>query len=185
MTKEQLRKMLKKERSQVPKAQREIWNQAIRGHLFGLPIYTDAQKVMVYLSFGWEIDTWAIVENLQRQGKEVYVPVVQSKPKGLIARKYASREDLAPAVFGILEPGPKAHTVNPRELDLVIVPGLAFSAQGFRIGYGGGYYDRFLTTTNANSVGLVYHSFIRDVPADSWDQAVDFLVTEEGVLGRK
>ena len=185
MTKEQLRKELKKKRGQVSKKQREVWNQAIRAHLFGLSAYTDARKVMVYLSFGWEIDTWAIVENLQKQGKEVYVPVVQRQPKQLIARGYTSREDLIPAVFGILEPGPQASTVHPLELDLVIVPGLAFSAQGFRIGYGGGYYDRFLTTTNANSVGLVYHSFIRDVPADSWDQAVDFLVTEEGVLGRK
>lgn len=185
MTKEVLRKSLKRERGQVPKAQREIWDQSIFEHLAHSSMYAQAQKVMVYLSFGWEINTWPIVDDLQKRGKEVYVPVVQSHPKGLVARRYTSRENLTPAVYGILEPGPDAPSVPPEELDLVIVPGLAFSERGFRIGYGGGYYDRFLTTTNAMAAGLVYRSFVRDLAADPWDRAVDFLVTEEGILGRK
>jgi 5-formyltetrahydrofolate cyclo-ligase len=185
VAKELLRKELKRERGQVPKEERAIWEQAIHGHLFQLPEYQRAGKVMVYLSFGWEIATWPIVEDLQSQGKEVYVPVVQSKPRALIPRRYTSRENLVPAVFGILEPGPEAPEARPGELDLIIVPGLAFSAQGFRIGYGGGYYDRFLATTTGSAVGLVYSSFVREVPRDPWDRAVDLLVTEAGVLGRK
>ena len=65
------------------------------------------------------------------------------------------------------------------------MPGLAFSEGGFRVGYGGGYYDRFLATTKAQSAGLVYRSFVRELPTDPWDHPVDFLVTEDGVLGRK
>lgn len=122
---------------------------------------------------------------MQTKGKEVYVPVVQKKPKALIATRYTAREELIPKVFGILEPPPGSLTIEPDQLDLVVVPGLAFSQDGFRVGYGGGYYDRFLTQTSAQKVGLVYSSFIRELAPDPWDQEVDFLVTEEGVLGRK
>lgn len=185
MTKELLRRQLKKERGQVPRLQRQMWDQAIFENLKQLPVYQDAQNVMIYLSFGWEINTWSIANDLQDRGRAVWVPVVQKSPKRLLVRGYTSRENLIPAIFGILEPGPEAAALAPEDLDLVIVPGLAFSNQGFRIGYGGGYYDGFLTTTTAQSVGLVYRSFVREVPVDSWDQAVDFLITEEGVIGRK
>ena len=185
MTKDLLRRQLKKERGQVPKPQRKIWDQAIFEHLTLLPAYQNAQNVMIYLSFGWEIHTWSIVDDLQNKGRQVWVPVVQKNPKKLLSRAYISREKLIPAAFGILEPGPEAATIVPGDIDLVIVPGLAFSEQGFRIGYGGGYYDRFLTTTNAQSVGLVYRAFVRDIPVETWDQPVDFLATEEGVVGRK
>lgn len=185
MSKSDLRRKLKKERGQVPKGKRELWNQAIFEHLVQHPVYTKANKLMTYLSFGWEIDTWSLVEHALGQGKEVYVPVVQSNPKGLTARRYTSREALTPAVYGILEPGSEAPAILPEKLDLVIVPGLAFSHQGFRIGYGGGYYDRFLASTPAATVGLVYQSFVGDVPVDPWDRPVDHLVSEEGVFGRK
>lgn len=185
MAKDELRRMLKRERVQVPKEHRQMWDRVIAQCLSSLPRYEQAQRVMIYLSFGWEIDTWAIVENLQTQGKEVYVPVVQNRPKALLATRFTCRDHLIPAAFGILEPPPGTPTINPEELDLVVVPGLAFSPQGFRIGYGGGYYDRFLPTTKAVRAGLVYSSFIRNLAPEPWDQAVDFLVTEEGVLGRK
>lgn len=185
MSKELLRKELKRRRAQVAKENRQKWDQAIAQGLYSLPAYENAKKVMIYLSFGWEINTWPIVEDLQAKGKEVYVPVVQNKPKALLATAYTSRDELVPAIFGILEPRPGTPTVEPEQLDLVVVPALAFSAEGFRIGYGGGYYDRFLTKTSAQKVGLVYNSFIRQLDPDPWDQAVDYLVSEEGVSGRK
>nr|NLJ03678.1 5-formyltetrahydrofolate cyclo-ligase [Bacillota bacterium] len=185
MSKNELRRELKRERGRVPKDLREQWNQAIFQHLSQHQVYAEAHNVMTYLSFGWEIDTWQIAEHSLSLGKEVYVPVVQSNPKGLVARRFTSREALSPAVFGILEPGPEAPAADPEELDLILVPGLAFSPQGYRIGYGGGYYDRFLASTPAKTVGLVYQTFVRDVPVDPWDRPVDFLATDEGVFGRK
>ena len=185
MTKQMLRKELKRRRGQVPKEKRTIWDQAIAEHLFEFPLYRQAHKVMTYLSFGWEVATWSIVEHMQGQGKEVYVPVVQNEPRALIPRLYTGRENLTPQVYGILEPGPDAPEARPEELDLILVPGLVFSEQGYRVGYGGGYYDRFLPTTRGTALGLVYSSFIQDVRHDPWDYAVDFLVTEEGVLSRK
>lgn len=185
MAKETLRKQFKRERVQVPKASRQLWDRCIFEHLKSWPHYQEAKTVMTYLAFGWEIDTWNIVRDLKERGKDVYVPVVQKEPKGLLATQFTSREQLVPAVFGILEPRPGTPTVSPLALDLVIVPGVVFSRDGYRIGYGGGYYDRFLTTTKATTVGLVYQAFLREFEPDTWDQAVDFLMTEEGLLGRK
>lgn len=178
MTKEELRRSLKRERAQVPKDQRKEWDEAIQEALYRHPAYRSARRAMIYLSFGWEIDTWPIVDQMLAQGKEVYVPVVQKSPKALQVTLFRSREELVPAVFGILEPKPGTPTIPPQELDLVVVPGIAFSPEGYRIGYGGGYYDRFLTQTRAITLGLVYSSFIRELEPDPWDQPVDFLVTE-------
>ena len=136
---------------------------------------------MIYLSIGWEIDTWALVDELSRRGAEIYVPVVQKSPKSLVPTRYFSKEQLVPADFGILEPTAGPPTEDPAQLDLVVVPGLAFTPQGYRIGYGGGYYDRFLVTTSAVKIGLCYTAFLRELPMDEWDQAVDFLGTEEGI----
>lgn len=185
MTKEELRQDLKKERGKVPRHRRKLWDRAIFEHLSALPRYAQAQKVMIYLSIGWEVDTWALVQDLQARGKEIYVPVVQKEPRALLAAPFVSREDLVPAAFGILEPALRTPPIDAGKLDFVVVPGLAFSEGGFRVGYGGGYYDRFLATTKAQSAGLVYRSFVRELPTDPWDHPVDFLVTEDGVLGRK
>ena len=114
MTKEELRQDLKKERGKVPRHRRKLWDRAIFEHLSALPRYAQAQKVMIYLSIGWEVDTWALVQDLQARGKEIYVPVVQREPRALLAAPFVSREDLVPAAFGILEPalGPLPSTLG-------------------------------------------------------------------------
>lgn len=185
MTKQQLRAQLKKERASITETQRMIWNEKLAWHLMTWEPFQKAQQIMIYLSIGWEIDTWGMVEELSKRGTEIYVPVVQKKPKRLVATRYLAKEQLVPGDFGILEPAPGALTVDPAHLDLVIVPGLAFTPEGYRLGYGGGYYDRFLLTTPALKVGLCYTAFLRDLPLDEWDQPVDFLGTEEGIRGRK
>ena len=185
MDKQELRRLLKRERAKVFKEDRAKWDGEIHRVLTESPVFQGAQRVMIYLSFGWEIDTWPIVEDLQRSGREVYVPVVRKRPKGLVPTLYTTKESLAPAVFGILEPPPGTPTVEPDRLDLVVVPGLAFSQEGYRIGYGGGYYDRLLSNTSAPTVGLVYTAFIRALDPDPWDQPVDFLAAERGLISRK
>lgn len=185
MTKQQLRALLKQERAQVPEQCRQVWDAQIRDALLELPALGQAHRVMTYLSIGWEVDTWGLVDELLRRGKEVYVPVVQKEPKALLPTLFTSKDDLMPAAFGILEPKPGAPTVPAQVLDLVIVPGLAFTSEGYRIGYGGGYYDRLLDQTRAPTVGLVYSGFIRSFDPDPWDRPVHFLATEEGLMGRK
>lgn len=185
MDKQELRLFLKQARSEVAQDLREKWDRQIAGHLQALGIYQESSKVSVYLSFGWEIDTWAVVDDLLLKGRDVYVPVVQKRPRALIPTLFTSRQELEQKAFGMAEPPWGSPVLDPRKLDLIIVPGLAFSKEGYRLGYGGGYYDRFLAETAAVSVGLIYSRFLQQVPRDEWDQPVDLIVTEAGLAGRK
>ncbi|HHY10250.1 MAG TPA: 5-formyltetrahydrofolate cyclo-ligase [Firmicutes bacterium] len=185
MAKLKLRRRLQQERAAVPEERRRQWDNLISEYLKGWDRYRRAEKVMVYLAFGWEISTENIVADLWQRGSQVFVPVVDKRTGALLTTVYTKETVLAPAAFGILEPvGSK--TIDPAALDLVLVPGLAFTEEGYRIGYGGGYYDRFLQTTEACRVGLCYSQFLLPkLPLDPWDQAVHFIATEEGILSRK
>ncbi len=185
MDKKLLRAKLMGEREQVPATQRKKWDAMILGQLQNWQPYLASRRVMVYLSIGWEVNTWPVVEDLMARGREVYAPVVQNNPRALLPRLYTSRSHLVPAAFGILEPPSDAPGLEPQKLDLIIVPGLAFSPAGYRIGYGGGFYDRFLADSSAQSVGLCYSAFLRSLPTDPWDKPVHFIATELAVMGRK
>ncbi|NLJ80121.1 MAG: 5-formyltetrahydrofolate cyclo-ligase [Firmicutes bacterium] len=178
--KKKIRAALKRERAAVTALQRDNWDQEIKKHLENWVIYQEAEKVMVYLSFGWEINTRPLIANLWARGKKVYAPQVQKASGALIPAFYDQQTALVPGDFGIEEPF-KSSVIDPACLDLILVPGLAFSHKGYRIGFGGGYYDRFLPTAKAVRVGLCYSKFIRKLPRDSWDQPMHFLVTEKGI----
>ena len=178
MIKEELRSTLKKERAQVRIEQRRPWQQQIYKLFWNLPQYQSAKKVMCYLSFGTEINTWPLVEEMLQGGKSLYVPKIQGKELAVVPLH--SKEQLVPGVWGIKEPK-QSQGIDPACLDLLVVPGLAFDMNGYRLGYGGGFYDRLLTSTSATTVGLVFSSFVRDVPIEAWDKPVNIVVTEEGV----
>lgn len=185
MPKNELRDRLKKRRATVKKENRLQWDNLIKKHLQEWDKYQKVERIMVYLSFNWEINTGPIVEDLWQAGKEVFVPVVDKPTGALIPTAYARETTMTAADFGILEPVGSA-TIDPSSLDLVLVPGLAFTKEGYRIGYGGGYYDRFLKTTQALRVGLCYSEFlVPKLPLDTWDKPVHFIATEKGVFRNK
>ncbi|NLM53327.1 MAG: 5-formyltetrahydrofolate cyclo-ligase [Firmicutes bacterium] len=174
--KDELRRLLKQERRAVPSERRQAYDAAIWDNLAASPVYQDAQNCMTYLSFGWEINTWPFVERMWRDGKKVYVPV--AKPDRVLAAvEFRPDTKLIQTSFGIKEPV-SSRELDPADLDLIIVPGLAFSPQGYRVGYGGGYYDRFLARTDGVSVGVCYSQFVRPLPVDPWDVPVMYLCTE-------
>ena len=103
--------------------------------------------------------------------------------KGVMeARQIRSLENLVPGKYGILEPGPDCPLVAPEALDLALVPCSTGSRSGRRLGYGGGYYDRFLPRTTCPKALLCRGRLVReDIPTEDHDQLMDFLVTEEGL----
>lgn len=176
MEKPVLRELLKKQRDGLDPDLVQMWNQELHHRFWQLPQYQDAEVIMVYLSFGSEIDTWPLLRRAWEDGKRTAVPKVRKYPKEMFAVEVYGSEDLEPSFWGIYEPI-SDEVLDPALIDLIVVPALAFNSQGYRIGYGGGYYDRFLPQVRGCKVGMCFPPFLReDLPVFPWDQKVDLVI---------
>lgn len=150
-----------------------------------LPEYSQAKVIMVYLPIRNEIDTQAIIRTAWQQGKKVVVPICQTSDKSLVLSELWSMEELSPGTMQIPEPKDMlVRPVSPDVVDLVLLPGVAFDVAGRRLGYGGGYFDRFLTRLRPDSlkIALAYEfQVLQFLPAEEHDMPVDIIVTEESV----
>lgn len=125
-----------------------------------------------------EIDTRPFIQACLNRGQRIFAPRIREGTRTLQHAELHALDDLAPGPFGLLQPPANAAAPLP-PLDLVVVPGAAFDRRGQRIGYGQGYYDRFLAGTTAYKVGLTYEDLLLDlVPTESHDVAVDAVLTE-------
>lgn len=181
--KRSLRRRMLERRAQMPPEERERASRAAAAHLMATPAFQRARRLAVFLSFGDEIDTWGIVAAAWSLGKEVWAPKVDQKARVLRWGRVGSRDDLVPGPYrGILEPE-RAVDGDQVRPDLVIVPGLAFDGDGYRVGYGGGYYDRCLAGwPGAARYGYAFAwQRVDRVPREPHDVPVDALVTDGGV----
>ena len=190
LDKRTLRREIIKARDKLTRAEIEMKSRAIAARLFALPAYRVSRTLLFFLSFGSEVDTLPMIEENIARGKQVAVPKAVPATRQLIPSLLLDpQRDLAPGVYGIPEPHPEAlRPLDPGELDLIIVPGVAFDEAGNRLGYGGGYYDRFfpLLRPQVPLVALALELQIRPaVPADPWDRRVDCIVTEKRLIARK
>ncbi|WP_051569156.1 5-formyltetrahydrofolate cyclo-ligase [Alkaliphilus transvaalensis] len=149
--------------------------------------YQKAQCVMLFLSFRNEVDTNKIIQDLLKANKRVFIPVTVPKTKALIVSELKDPiNDLEVGTFGVLEPKKEAlRPVSPDLLDLIIVPGVAFDKRGYRIGYGAGYYDRFLPNINPQVplIALALEVQMIDlVPNDNYDFPVQYIITENQII---
>ncbi|MEW5965346.1 MAG: 5-formyltetrahydrofolate cyclo-ligase [Pseudomonadota bacterium] len=140
--------------------------------------------VSAFLAIGEEIDTLPLIEKAIAAGCTVGLPVIERKAAPLLFRRWAPGEPLDEKAWGIREPLPAAALVEP---DLLLVPLLAFDATGFRLGYGGGFYDRTLARLRAMkrvvAVGVAYDAQRVDaVPRDRYDEPLDWVLTPSGLV---
>ncbi len=147
----------------------------------------NAETLMCYVSFGSEVYTHDIINNWLSQGKQVCVPrVVKTKGKSLEAVKISSLQELEPGTYGVLEPATgQNNIVSPDLIDVVIVPGCAFDLHRNRMGYGAGYYDRFLKLISDNclKVGVAFDFQVMDeIPCDELDIPMDIIITEDKII---
>jgi 5-formyltetrahydrofolate cyclo-ligase len=165
------------------KEQREVAGRAIVERLLSLPEIARAKTVMVFWSFGSEIDTAALLTRLHERGARVALPKIAVGD--LEARTYVPGDPVTMTSFGAAEPS-DGEVVPPEEVDVVVTPGVAFDRQGMRVGYGGGYYDRFFARTRDDAVrvgiGYAVQLVEEPLPAGPFDVPVDLLVTEAEVL---
>jgi len=143
-----------------------------------------ARTVFCFVSFRSEVDTVPLLGWALDRGLATAVPLILG-PRRLAAVSITSLADLAPARWGIPEPRHGLPRLDPRHIDVAVVPGVAFDGAGGRVGYGGGYYDAFLERLrpNATRVALAFELQLLDrVPAEGHDLRVDTVVTERRVL---
>ncbi len=185
--KRQLRKEMIKERNALSPVQRAEKSAVIVDRLLMLDEYIDASSIMVYLDCRSEVQTGSLVVRALADGKRVAVPVTDTANRSLTPSLITSFPGgLQPGPWGIPEPKPQAvRPLDPAELDIVITPGLVFDKSGYRIGYGYGYYDRFLCRTGQKTIhiGLAFELQLRtNVYPGPHDVPVQYILTEERLL---
>jgi len=145
--------------------------------------YRQANNIMIYASFKNEVDTLELIEGMIREGKRVFIPLTVNETKALLVSEIIDiNEDLEIGNFGVLEPKKdKERIVEPDILDLIVIPGVCFDKRGYRIGYGAGYYDRFLSKLpKIPRLSLALQlQMVDEVPEDYYDIPVDYIITEE------
>jgi 5-formyltetrahydrofolate cyclo-ligase len=185
--KRQLRKEMIKERNALSPVQIAEKSAVIVDRLLMLDEYLDASCIMIYLDCRSEVQTGGLVVRALADGKRVAVPVTDKANRLLTPSLIADFPgDLQPGPWGIPEPKPQAvRPLDPTVLDIVIAPGIGFDKSGYRIGYGYGYYDRFLRRTGQKTihVGLAFELQLRpNVYPGPHDVPVHYILTEERLL---
>lgn len=169
-------------RDSLPPEERQRKSRAITERLLALPDFAAARSVFAYVSFRSEVETLPLIAHCLNRGVTVSAPLTLPAEHRLLA--YAISDpirDLAPGYCGIPEPAKTLPLVDPASIEVVVTPGSVFDARGGRLGYGGGFYDRFLQTAapQALRIGLAYDlQVIEAVPLKSHDQQLDYLITE-------
>lgn len=184
MEKSQLRKEMVAKRDAVPSGVRKAKSASILERLKNLEIFSEAYTVMFYVGFRSEVETHKLIKEVLKTERRVAVPLVYKDR--LAVKQISDFKQLKPGAMGILEPGSKQPAVPLEEINVVIVPGVAFDKRHYRLGYGGGYYDRFLSReadAHFTSIGLAFEEQIVDeLPVGAHDQKVDFIVTDRRII---
>ena len=144
-----------------------------------------ASTLMVYLGFGSEVLTDDLILRGWEEGKRIAVPLCRPVSRELIACRIDGFDELECGHYGLREPkADRLRPVPPGEIDAVVVPAVAFDRQGHRLGYGGGYYDRFLPgAPRATRIGVAFaRQIVAEIPAGPHDVTMDCIVTEREVI---
>lgn len=175
-----LRRRFRRIRGDIDPADRKRWDAAIAAAVLDLPQIAHARTVFAYLSRSGEVDTSVLVHEFLRQHKRVITPSpdIRSLPHDGLFR-VTPRPDMEGHFPPVL-----CQESRVDQLDIVLVPGIVWDRTGYRIGFGGGYFDRLLSMVRQDclKVGLTYEcQMVEQVPRESWDEPVDVLVTEQRI----
>ena len=194
--KRKIRQEFLKKRNNLSRDEIKSKSEKIEKELFSLPEFQRAKTVMFYVSFRSEVETEKMTRNTLKLKKKIVIPVVHGE-KIVVSEIKNLKKELTKGSFGIKEPKKEfRRRVNQKEIDLVVVPGVVFDKRGGRLGYGRGYYDRFLRSKSIKSrmsrshqcalIGLAFDLQIaRKIPLVKGDMKVDKIVTESGIVDCK
>lgn len=177
-------------RRALSQTERHLKSLQICKEIVALPEYRLAETVMVYLDFRDEVETTRIAQETLRTGKRLVIPLCNQLDTDIIACEiFDLSEDVHSGMMGIREPHPRRlRPVSAKEIDLVLVPGVAFDYHGNRIGFGKGYYDRFLPQLREDVlvIGLAFScQLVEEIENEKHDYKMSLLITENGVIYRR
>lgn len=185
LSKKDIRKFISDKRDAVHIKQKGEWDDKIFNRLINSEFYRNADVIFAFVSFRSEVDTHRFISYAIEDKKTICVPKIRSKQRGMELFRIESLSDLEPGFFGVLEPKDTCPEANIGDIDLVLMPGMAFDREGGRVGYGGGFYDKFLVEMGrkVHSIALAYDFQVLDeVPMDSRDIPIDGVITDKELI---
>lgn len=160
-------------------------SQSVQKCFLEIEQYKNAKSVMVYISLGNEVDTTEIIRDAFSSGKNVLVPVTDSETYEISAHKITVTTEFEKGTFSVKEPKERV-CFDKNEIDVVVVPGIAFDRHGGRIGFGKGCYDKFLKGTKAIKIGFCYDfQLVEHIETESNDVSMDYIITEKEIIRGK
>lgn len=183
--KQQLRVEIKDWRRSLPPEQKRGYDEEILRRILELPEYQACHTVLTYVSMPMEVDTHGLIRQALSEGKRVAVPRCVPGTREMEFYYIRGESDLEKGTFGVMEPVPSRCALYRREEgSICIVPALAYDCAGFRLGYGAGYYDRFLSRYQRPKIGVIYGENVYErLWHGRYDVPVDLMITEENRMG--
>ncbi|HCW53189.1 MAG TPA: 5-formyltetrahydrofolate cyclo-ligase [Clostridium sp.] len=184
--KKQIRREILEIRGNLSLEKKDNYDKIITDKFFESNYYKKADNIFIYISYGSEIDTKYIITRAIKEGKKIYVPRTEFSERLMNAVRINNFDNLIKSKYGALEPKKDKTFIDPNDLDLIVVPGVAFDKNGGRIGYGAGFYDRYFKRINDENKSrimklvLAYDFQLMDkVPTDKDDVSIDAVMTEK------
>jgi len=179
--KQALREAMLKTRNSLSRGMLNKMSEAIQAQAMKMNEFTVAKTVAAYHPIGSEVSTLNILSSVLQLNKHLILPRVEDDTKIIFAEVKDLENDLQVGKYKILEP--KDHCLKVNKMELVFVPGIAWDKNGHRLGYGKGYYDRYLRNLYTINVGLAYDfQVLEEIPHENNDLRVDLIVTEKRVI---
>jgi 5-formyltetrahydrofolate cyclo-ligase len=188
--KSDLRKDMLKLRKNMETRDVSSFSNKIISAIMELPEFINSKNIMLYLSFNKEVNTYPLARWCLDNGKTVIAPYCIQSKREIVPYKITNLiDDLTKSTFGVMEPKQDTlEKVNIEDIDLIIVPGVVFDENCNRIGFGAGYYDRFLPKRLKTTpvIGIAYdYQIIDKVPIDEYDVPLDYIITQERTIFHK
>ncbi|MFV0519994.1 MAG: 5-formyltetrahydrofolate cyclo-ligase [Lachnospirales bacterium] len=182
-TKKTLRAIYLRLRKDITNNEKNFLDDNLTDIFLNSSMYKLSKNILTYVSINFEVDTRKIIEQAFKDGKNVYVPYCTKEKCVMNFYKITSIDALKQTKFGTFEPVPDEQKLYVKEDSTIcIVPGLVFDKNGYRIGYGGGYYDFYLNHNTILTIGLIYEKFLIDnILKDDYDERVNILLTNKKI----
>lgn len=181
--KKEIRQKMLALRRALSASEKEERSQALTGNLISLKAYQEAKRILTYLAMPGEADLDPLIRKALADGKEVYVPVCLTA-RQMEAGRLLDMEHFVKGPYGLRDLPKGYSTISPEEIDLVLVPGVAGSPDGTRLGMGAGYYDRYLSKVPYEKRVLVLWDFqvVEELPSEPFDQFMAAIVTDTDII---